>query len=180
MSECKIKSKNMGVIGYLREGIYTIVSIAKGHWVTLVNLFRPKVTLQYPEVRWELPEGYRGLPTLPVCTETGKDLCIGCGACARVCPTQLIAIESHMGEDKKRVVDSFTINAGLCMFCGLCEDICPAHAIKMSKNYELAACTREEMMYDREKLNEMGGTCEPKPKPEPKEPAAAKSKEEGS
>ena len=107
-------SPKMGVVGYLREGVYTLVSIAKGHWVTLVNLFRPKVTLQYPEVRWELPGDYRGFPTLPVDPETGQDLCIGCGACVRVCPTQVIVIESHMGEDKKRVVDSFTMNAGIC------------------------------------------------------------------
>ena len=171
-------NKRIGPSEYLREGVYIAVSIAKGHWVTLINLFRPKVTLQYPEVRWELPEGYRGLPSLPVDIDSGEDRCIGCGACARVCPTQLIAIESRMGEDKKRVVDSFTINAGLCMFCGLCADACPTDAIVMSDHYELAAFTREDMMYDRVKLNELGGNREPKPKPEPKEPIAAKTGEE--
>ncbi|MHB0912473.1 MAG: NuoI/complex I 23 kDa subunit family protein [Armatimonadota bacterium] len=142
---------------YIAEGIYTLVSIAKGHVVTLAYLFRPKVTLQYPEVRWELPPGYRGLPTLPVDPETGQDKCIGCGACARVCPTQLITIEAHMNEEKKRVVDSFCMNIGLCMFCGLCEEACPVAAIKMSDRYELASFSREELFYDRARLNELGG-----------------------
>ena len=159
-------------ISYTREAIHTVSSIVKGHIVTLRNLFRPKVTLQYPEVRWELPEGYRGLPTLPVDPETGKDLCIGCGACARACPTQIITVESHMGEDKKRVVDSFTMDIALCMFCGLCAEACPTDAIRMSDHYELAAFTKEEFVLNHDKLNEMGGTREPKPKPEETEPAA--------
>ena len=161
-----------GPIAYIREGIYTIVSIVKGHIVTFVNLFRRKVTLQYPEVRWEIPEGYRGCPTLPVDPETGEDVCIGCGACARVCPTQLITVESHMTEEKKRVVDSFTMNIGLCMFCGLCAEACPVDALRMSKNYEMAAFSREDLIYDRKKLNEMGGVREPKPEVEEAEPAA--------
>jgi NADH-quinone oxidoreductase subunit I len=154
-----------GPIGYIREGVYTIYSIVKGHIVTIVNLFRKKVTLQYPEQRWELPEGYRGLPTLPVDSATGKDACIGCGACARACPTQLITVEAHVGEDKKRVVDSFSINAGLCMFCGLCEDACPVGAIVLSDHYELAAFSRDDVIFDRTKLNELGGTREPEPEP---------------
>ncbi len=160
-------------ISYTREAFNTVYSIMKGHIVTFINLFRKKVTLQYPEVRWELPEGYRGLPTLPVDPETGKDLCIGCGACARVCPTQLINVESHMGEDKKRVVDSFTMNIALCTFCGLCAEHCPTNAICMSKNYELAVFTKDEMLLDHEKLNEMGGTRAPKPKPEETHPEPA-------
>ena len=158
---------------YVREAVNTVVSIVKGHWVTFVNLFRRKVTLQYPEVRWELPDGYRGVPTLPVDPETGQDVCIGCGACVRACPTQLITVESHMTEEKKRIIDSFTMNIGLCMFCGLCADACPVDAIRMSKHYELAVFSREELMYDRAKLNEMGGIREPKPEPEEAEPVAA-------
>jgi len=169
----QVMSSSVGsIISYIREGFYTIYSIVKGHIVTFVNLFRKKVTLQYPEMRWELPEGYRGLPTLPVDPETGQDACIGCGACTRACPTELITVEAHMDEGtKKRVVDSFTMNIGLCMFCGLCVEVCPVGALAMSGNYELAAFSREDLIYDRAKLNELGGTREPKPEPEAPVPA---------
>lgn len=163
-------------ISYSREGVYTMYSIVKGHIVTFNNLFRKKVTLQYPESRWELPEGYRGVPSLPVDSEAGKDLCIGCGACARVCPTQVIAVEAHMGEDKKRVVDSFSLNAGCCVFCGLCAEACPVDAIVMSHEYELASFTRAELIFDRNKLNKLGGTRAPKPKPEPVKAAGEEAK----
>lgn len=147
-------------VSYIREAFYTIYSIVKGHIVTFVNLFRKKVTLQYPEVRAQLPEGYRGIPALPVDSKTGKDLCIGCGACVRACPTQLISVETSMGEDKKRVVESFTMKAGLCMFCGLCAEVCPVNAIVMTDIYELAVFSKEDLLFDRRKLNELGGVRE--------------------
>lgn len=153
-------------IAYIREGAYTLYSIFKGHVVTFVNLFRKKVTLQYPEVRWELPKGYRGLPVLPVDPKTGQDKCIGCGACARACPNHVITVEAHMGEDKKRVVDSFTMNIESCMFCGLCTEACPCGALVESDHYELAVFSREDLVYDRPRLNELGGTHEPEPEPE--------------
>jgi len=156
------------IIAYIREAVYTVYSIAKGLIVTFINLFRKKVTLQYPEVRWELPPGYRGIPCLPVDPETGKDVCTGCMACARVCPSQCISIETHQGDDKKRVVDSFTLDGTLCMFCNLCTEACVFDAIRMSNTYELACFSKEDVKFDRAKLNEIGGVREPKPK-EPEE-----------
>lgn len=169
------KDKKLGVMGYIREGIYTIYSIAAGHIVTLIELFKPKVTLQYPEVKWELPDGYRGLITLPVDPKTGQDKCIGCMACVKACPSQVIEIETHQGEDKKRVVDSWTAKIGQCMFCQLCAEVCPTKAIVMSDHYELAVFTRGETTYDRRKLNELGGCFPEEPKEEPV--AAAKEGE---
>jgi len=153
-------------IAYLNEGFYTLYSIAKGHIVTIVNLFRPKVTLMYPEVRWELPPGYRGIPSLPIDPKTGEDKCIGCQACVRICPAQLIEVPTHMGEDKKRVVDGYLMKIGLCMFCQLCAEICPTDAILMSGRYELSAFSRDEMVYDRKKLNEIGGVWPEEPEGE--------------
>jgi len=153
------------IMAYVAEGWYTVYSIIKGHIVTIKNLFRNKVTVMYPEERLVLPDGYRGAPSLPVDEETGKDLCIGCGACARICPTQIITVEAHIDENKKRIVDKFEIDIGICTFCGFCEETCPVNAIVMSKEYELASFDKKCLVLTRERLNELGGKRPARQKP---------------
>ncbi len=38
------------------------------------------------------------------------------------------------------------------MFCGLCEDACPTDALELTQDFELAAYSREGMIWDRETL----------------------------
>jgi len=146
--------------------LYAPYSVVKGLMITIVHMFRPKVTLQYPDERWTLPEHYRGVPSLPVDSKTGRDKCIACGACARVCPDQVLTVNSETGEDKKRKLTEFTINASKCSFCGLCTEVCPTGAIRMSKHYELAVESREAMVYDLDELHRLGGEFPEEPEPE--------------
>lgn len=148
------------------EIIYTFISLARGMAVTFVNMWRKKVTLMYPEKRWELPDNYRGIPTLPTDPATGKDKCLACGSCARVCPEQIITIEHEVGEDKKRRLKEFKIDVSRCMFCGLCTEACPTKGLAMSHHYELTSFTKEEMVYNLEKLHELGGQFPAEPEPE--------------
>ena len=145
------------MVGLLKEIIYTPISLVKGLVVTFVNFWRRKVTLQYPDVRWELPDNYRGVPALPTNPQTGRDKCIACGACARICPQNAIEIVTETGEDKKRRLVGFTLDASVCSWCGLCTEVCPVHAIIMSKAYELASFDREGMKYGLDKLHQLGG-----------------------
>lgn len=121
--------------------------------ITLKHLFKKPVTVQYPEERLTLPDGYRGLHSLYL------DRCISCASCARICPNKCIEM-TYVGEkevkkgDKviKKKVTHPSIYIGRCMFCGLCEDICPTDTIKMTKFYELADVKREAFFYDYAKL----------------------------
>ncbi|MDO8684959.1 MAG: NADH-quinone oxidoreductase subunit I [Armatimonadota bacterium] len=164
-----------------KEIIYTPYSVVKGLIVTFVHLFRPKVTLQYPDERVELPENYRGVPSLPVDPKTGTDRCIACGACARICPEQVLTVTSEIGEDKKRKLQEFTIDASRCMWCGLCVEVCPTDALVMSKVYELATDSREGMVFNREDMHRHGGMFpeEPEPEPETSEEQQADNSKEG-
>jgi NADH-quinone oxidoreductase subunit I len=151
----------------LKEILYAPYSIAKGLAVTFKHIFQRKVTIQYPEQKRTLPDNYRGVPSLPVDQKTGTDRCIACGACVRMCPEQVLSITSEVGEDKKRKLQDFKIDAARCMWCGLCVEVCPTNALVMSKEFELAADSREGMVFDREKMHELGGVFPPEPeKPE--------------
>ncbi|MBN2517526.1 MAG: 4Fe-4S binding protein [Candidatus Altiarchaeota archaeon] len=53
--------------------------------------------------------------------EYDKDLCVDCGACISICPTNAF----HFDEDKKLVYDPKK-----CVLCKLCIDACPRRALK--------------------------------------------------
>jgi len=46
----------------------------------------------------------------------------------------------------------FVINLFRCIFCGMCVEACPKDAIYMTRDYELAERTREQLRYGLEQL----------------------------
>src|SRR5437773_7319069 len=74
----------------LRERFY-LPAIVGGFKVTLRHFFKKKVTLQYPEEKWVVPEGYRGAPYL-VKDQEGRTKCVSCQLCEFICPPKAIRI----------------------------------------------------------------------------------------
>src|SRR5262245_62037132 len=74
----------------LSERFY-IPQILAGMKVTFKYMFKPTVTLQYPEERPAIPPGYRGVPTL-VKDPNGREKCVSCQLCEFVCPPKAIRI----------------------------------------------------------------------------------------
>jgi NADH-quinone oxidoreductase subunit I len=133
------------------ERIY-IPEIIKGLALTLRTMFKPKFTVEYPEVKFIPSASYRGRPVL-VMEENGKERCVACGLCSRVCPPLAIEVQAAETQDEKeRYPVKFEINMIRCIFCGFCEDVCPEEAIVMSKDYELSFSSREEAIYGKDKL----------------------------
>ncbi|HQT98484.1 MAG: hypothetical protein B7Z62_01365, partial [Deltaproteobacteria bacterium 37-65-8] len=99
-----------------------------------------EVTLQYPEERWEIPEGYRGF------LHNDVKKCTACTMCVKVCPVDCISLESVRGADKKMVLASYDINIGRCMYCGLCVEVCPPKSLKHTSGYEMASAARGELI----------------------------------
>jgi len=129
-----------------------ITEIAKGLRLTLKNMFKPKFTMQYPEVKFDPPASYRGRPVLAV-EENGQERCVACGLCSRVCPALAIEVRAAETEnEKERYPEKFEINMLRCIFCGFCEEVCPEEAILMSKDYELAFTNRADAIYGKDKL----------------------------
>ena len=133
-----------------------IPALLKGLKITLSHVFRPRVTLEYPEVRHRLPRQYRGAPVLLTGMD-GREKCTSCKLCEFICPPQAISIVPGETEaEKEKYPKEFTIDFGLCIFCGYCQEVCPVEAIWLKDEYELADYDREDLKFDKEKLLQMG------------------------
>lgn len=124
------------------------LGILKGLSVTLVEFFKPKHTVRYPEKRLPLAPGFRGAPLLVLDGEKNRARCVGCGLCVRACPQGVIKLETSPLPDGSRQVRSYEVEIVRCLFCGLCEDACPFGAVKMSEWFELAAYNRYSLRYE--------------------------------
>jgi NADH-quinone oxidoreductase subunit I len=128
--------------------------IIRGMILTGKFFFRKKSTLEYPEVKHQLPVGYRGVPRL-VADKNGHERCVACKLCEVVCPPVAIYIEAEENPDpnyKERRPKVFQIDFGRCINCGFCEEACPVEAIEMSQATEIVAESREAMVYQKDQL----------------------------
>ena len=103
----------------------------------LLCLKAGRVTLAYPFVKDDKDhlggENFRGRPVID------GEKCIGCGACAQVCPPRLISITD---QDDERMLE---LDYSRCTYCGRCQDVCPTGAAHLSQEFELATDSREDM-----------------------------------
>jgi NADH-quinone oxidoreductase subunit I len=142
--------KNERKLNFL-EKIY-LPEIIKGLWYSIKQMFQPTFTMQYPEEQWDPPAIFRGRPVLV--KDQGRERCVACGLCARACPPLAISMQANEdAEDpKERFPDFFEINMLRCIYCGYCEEVCPEEAIVMSKDFDLVFESREDAIYDKERL----------------------------
>jgi NADH-quinone oxidoreductase subunit I len=137
--------------------------IVGGLLTTLRWVFKPKVTIEYPEERPPLPPGYRGAPAL-VKDPDGREKCVSCQLCEFVCPPKAIRItpgEIEAGSPwahVEKAPQAFEIDMLRCIYCGLCQEACPEEAIFLLREYSITGLARSEFVHDKRKLYEMGGT----------------------
>ncbi|MBI2874915.1 MAG: NADH-quinone oxidoreductase subunit I [Firmicutes bacterium] len=146
-------------MGYLADKTVDVIrstkSIGEGLGITFRNLFRPPITVQYPDERVKISSCFRGMPALLTNRETGELNCTACGICARACPLGIITME--LGKDgKKRFPTSFSIDMSRCMVCNLCVEACPFEALGMSNRYELAETQHGSLVWDLDRLSRLG------------------------
>jgi len=121
------------------------IGILKGLGITMRNMLRGSMTVQYPEQRLELPERARWTVT-PRFNEDGTPKCTACLICVRECPDHVLRLESSTKEEGGKHIDSYVYELGACMMCGLCVEACPFDAIEMSHEYELATRSRDDLV----------------------------------
>jgi NADH-quinone oxidoreductase subunit I len=138
-----------------------VAPIEEGLKTTLKHLFREPTTVQYPEVRQNMPprarwrhilRRYEGGP------HQGLERCIGCSLCAAACPAQAIFVQAaeNTDEDRRspgeRYAEIYQINMLRCIFCGFCEEACPVDAVVLTDYFELSDEHRDEFIYGKERL----------------------------
>jgi formate hydrogenlyase subunit 6/NADH:ubiquinone oxidoreductase subunit I len=105
----------------------------------LRHVLRRPVTVLYPFEASPPAEGLRGRPHIDMCK------CIGCGLCARGCPSRALEMDGRKDQA------TFRIHLDRCLFCGQCAASCPREAIELTPEFELATSERAQLVlrFDR-------------------------------
>lgn len=141
----------------MSERLY-LPQIFGGMKTTLRHMFRKKLrdhtVVQYPEQKRVLRrENYRGVHRLNR-DDQGRVACVACFMCETACPAHCIHIEGAESPwpDREKYPIRFDIDELRCIYCGMCEEACPVDAIELTPEYHLVGSSREEMIFDKEKL----------------------------
>ena len=138
---------------------FALYELFLGMFLTLKYMFKSKVTINYPHEKGPLSPRFRG-EHAPRRYPNGEERCIACKLCEAVCPAQAITIDAEPREDGSRRTTRYDIDMSKCIYCGLCQESCPVDAIVEGPNFEFATETREELMYNKEKLLSNGDKWE--------------------
>jgi ferredoxin len=111
-----------------------VLSRATLHTGTLINILRASVGARRGEILIEVADEKakevgkflreQGVEVVELLEAVQKndELCVHCGACVSICPTEAIGINGE-----KKVV----IQAEKCVHCGACVRVCPTKALSL-------------------------------------------------
>ncbi len=133
--------------------------ILVGMSITGRYLFKPKITIQYPEEKTPQSDRFRGLHALRR-YKNGEERCIGCQLCEAVCPAYAITIETTERDDGTRRTSRYDIDLTKCIFCGFCEEACPVDAIVETNIFEYFGDKRGDLYFTKEMLLAIGDKYE--------------------
>ncbi len=110
----------------------------------VTSLIKGPYTHSFPAADTPLPDWIRGKP------EYHAEECIGCAACAEVCPARAIEV-TDVEKDGTRY-RRLALHYDNCVFCGECVRRCSTQeGIQFSSEYELSGFDRSEMVEAVEK-----------------------------
>lgn len=131
--------------------LFLMTELFRGMWVVMENFFRKPFTIMYPYERSPVSPRFRGEHALRR-YPTGEERCIACKLCEAICPALAITIDAQERDDGSRRTTRYDIDMTKCIYCGLCQESCPVDAIVETANVEYSTYTREELLYNKEKL----------------------------
>lgn len=130
---------------------FLLSEMFRGMYIVLEMYFRAPYTIYYPFEKGPISPRFRGEHALRR-YPSGEERCIACKLCEAICPAQAITIEAEERVDGSRRTVKYDIDMTKCIYCGLCQESCPVDAIVETPNVEYSTETREELLYNKEKL----------------------------
>jgi formate hydrogenlyase subunit 6/NADH:ubiquinone oxidoreductase subunit I len=113
----------------LRELKEAITALVKGPY-----------TSKFPFEPYTPPEKFRGKPV------PDDQYCVGCGACAEICPSHAIEIIDDRENAIRRIIRRYD----KCIFCGQCELNCSTEkGIHLTDEYDLATFDRSTLFCEQ-------------------------------
>lgn len=106
-------------------------------------LFRGPFTTRFPFEKPKIIPEFRGFP------EFNEEDCIRCGACAEVCPADVITVEEV--EKDGKLYRKLTFRYDRCQLCGQCGALCTTgKGIDFTSKYSVNTFDRSEAINDVE------------------------------
>ena len=107
------------------------------------TLFKHPKTITYPEVKKEVPYGYRGFHLNDLSS------CVGCANCQDVCMNDAIDMikdeKEHNPKNSSGCIPR--IDYGRCCWCSLCTDVCPPSSLKLEEDCIWASDDSNNFLY---------------------------------
>ena len=142
----------------LREIARGFNSLLVGMRLTIIQFFKPNITVQYPHESLKMPARFRGHIELVRDAATGRPVCYACKLCEKSCPTNCITVEGVKRDgEKKKSVSEYVLDFSKCSLCGACVEACRDNAIRFSRRYNWATTHKEEFVLDLFKRLEQEG-----------------------
>ena len=145
------------VIEYFRS--LMLLELLAGLSLTMRHMFRPNITINYPEEKTPKSPRFRGMHALRR-YPNGEERCIACKLCEAVCPALAITIDSTQNDDGSRRTTAYEIDLFKCIYCGFCEESCPVDSIVLTGCLEYHMETREEGILTKDQLLAIGDRFE--------------------
>lgn len=87
-------------------------------------------------------DSFRGKP------EYSEKDCMGCSACAQVCPAGAITFKDEIKDGK--AVRKFVLRHDICIFCGQCQANCPTEkGVVLTKEFDLAVLENRRQLVSK-------------------------------
>jgi NADH-quinone oxidoreductase subunit I len=140
-------------VGYLSATFQSLLT-------TLRQGLKKPTTVNYPFEKRQRAPRIRASFALTK-DDAGDENCIGCKKCEKICPSDVIRVESEKKSSPvtgkgRGYASDFTLNLQACIICELCVQVCPTDAIIMVKEQEPPGFTREDLVLTMDKLYKNG------------------------